>query len=304
MSAIPEPKAVFGTRQNRQIAWITAVAVAVFIGMRFLPTGTNLNHMDFRVSGQNAIEFCDPSNPQFIPVVSVKSPVTMTVRWEGELVAGKEAKGVVVLQTANGKVIESQDLLVAHTRKLHLLIVDPTLLDYQHVHPEPGGARGEWKLGFTPRRSGSYRVFADFTPAATGRGLYAGTEVDVAAGEPGNAMMQARPAYGYSLEPKAAPIRAGQPADLLFTISHIGGGVVALEPVMGAYAHLVAFDLERSGFAHLHPAETDLTKAAPAEKQALNFRVTIPREGRYAIWAQFRVDGAEFFTPFWFDVVK
>eukprot|EP01035_Chromulina_nebulosa_P013891 gene13891-18400_t len=103
--------------EKKQIAAITVAAIAVFVGMRFMPTGTNLNHMDFRVSGQNSIEFCDPSNPQFIPVVAVKSPVTMALKWDGAPTAGREARGTVVLSTANGKPIEAQDLLVAHTRK-------------------------------------------------------------------------------------------------------------------------------------------------------------------------------------------
>src|ERR1700744_3107142 len=59
-----------------QIFWITVGAVGVFFGARALPTGTNLSHVDFQVQG-SSIEFCDPTNPQFIPVVSVHSPVTM-----------------------------------------------------------------------------------------------------------------------------------------------------------------------------------------------------------------------------------
>ena len=63
---------------DRQIPWgqvalITAAAILVFAGLRLLPTGTNLNHMDFRVEnrGAGSIEFCDPLNPQFIPVVEI-----------------------------------------------------------------------------------------------------------------------------------------------------------------------------------------------------------------------------------------
>ena len=45
-----------------QFALITITAVAIFIGFRLLPTGTNLSHMDFRVDPKagNVIEFCDP----------------------------------------------------------------------------------------------------------------------------------------------------------------------------------------------------------------------------------------------------
>ena len=54
-------------RARRQIAFITLGALALFVVFRWLPTGTNLSHMDFRATGTNSIEFCDPLNPQFIP---------------------------------------------------------------------------------------------------------------------------------------------------------------------------------------------------------------------------------------------
>jgi hypothetical protein len=85
----------------------------------------------------------------------------------------------VGLKTGSGKPVAPEDLLVTHTRRLHLLIVDPSLSDYQHVHPDSTGKPGEWAFSFTPRLSGTYRVFGDFTPAATGRGLYSSVDVTV-----------------------------------------------------------------------------------------------------------------------------
>jgi len=318
----PTQPTALGPAQRKQIAWITAGAVAVFLGMRFLPTGTNLNHMDFRVSGQNSIEFCDPSNPQFIPVVAVRSPVSMTVKWDAgptagrkaggdELIAGSPGTGTVELRTVNGKLVEPQDLLVAHTRKLHLLVVDPTLTDYQHLHPEPGRKSGEWTFSFTPHAGGKYRVFADFTPAATGRGLYASADVDVegagakaektAMSRPGGSTpsrVTEREGFVFSLETAVQPIRAGQPADLKFSVTRKDGGPVPMETVMDAYAHLVAFDEARSGFAHLHPMEADLTQKPDATRPTLSFKITIPRAGRYVIWAQVKLGGREVFAPF------
>ncbi len=297
--------APLGAPQRKQIAIITAGALAVFVFMRFLPTGTNLNHMDFRVGGQNSIEFCDPSNPQFIPVVAARSPVAMTVEWGAPLQTGQPARGTVVLKTATGKPIEPADLLIAHTRKLHLLVVDPTLTDYQHLHPEPGEQRGEWIFQWTPRGSGAYRVFADFTPAATARGLYASAEAIVAKGE-GRVVAvpadDARSTYDFALTPATPGLKSGQPIDLKFTIVRRGGGPVPMEPVMGAFAHLVAFDSDRTGFAHLHPMETDLLKAPDATKPELNFKITIPQPGRYVIWAQVSLAGREAFVPFEFQV--
>ena len=302
-------------RQLRQLAMITIGALVVFAVLRFLPTGTNLNHMDFRVNATNSIDFCDPLNPQFIPVVAVASPVTMTLQSDlATLRPGRESQFTLTLKTASGKMIAPEDLVIAHTKLLHLLIVDPTLTDYQHVHPEAVRKTGEWSFAFTPRRDGVYRVFADFTPAATGRGLYASADVMVTQGQedaaPSDPVMAdnlpviERGGYHFSLTPAAAVIRAGQPVDLKFSIVRSDGAAVPMQPVMGAFAHLVAFDETRSGFAHLHPMETDLTRQPDAIQPTLNFKITIPREGNYVVWSQVNLGGQETFVPFRFHVAR
>ena len=301
--------------QRRQLTFITLGAVAVFAFLRFLPTGTNLNHMDFRVNAKNSIDFCDPLNPQFIPVVAVASPVSLSLAPIGAAPRPEvEARFTLRLTTASGKPIAPEDLLIAHTKLLHLLIIDPWLDDYQHVHPEPGRTKGEWTFTFTPKREGRYRAFADFTPVATARGLYASTDLPVGrAGLPvgftlvmehETAWTVDRDGVRFELAPGAKEIRAGHPADLKFTLHRGDGGAVALAPVMGAFAHLVAFDEARSGFAHLHPMETDLSKPPDAKRPELNFKITIPRAGRYVIWAQVSLGGREIFAPFWFDVAE
>lgn len=297
--------------QRRQLVLITVVALAVFAGMRWLPTGTNLSHMDFRVSDKNPIEFCDPLSPQFIPVVAVASPVAMTLRTDAPPAAGGEVRCTLSLRTASGKPIAPVDLVVSHTRLLHLLITDPSLTDYQHVHPEPAGRPGDWTFTFTPKQAGAYRIFADFTPAATARGLYASAELAVLGrGEEGPSVSfltklwaVEQGGYHFEIRPARLPVKAGQPTDLKFLIEDNHRGPVPLQPVMGAYAHLVAFDAARSGFAHLHPMEADLTKAPDAVHPELNFKITIPRAGTYVIWAQVNLGGREVFVPFWFDVV-
>ncbi|WP_414662088.1 hypothetical protein [Horticoccus sp. 23ND18S-11] len=297
----------------RQFSLITLGAVAVFAIFRLLPTGTNLSHMDFRVDPRatNAIEFCDPLNPQFIPVVASRSPVTLTVATTEPAVAGREVRAVFTLKTGSGKAVAPEDLLVTHTRQLHLLVIDPSLTDYQHVHPTPGSTTGNWHVTFTPRTAGTYRIFADFTPVATGRGLYASVDLVVSAGAaPGPGTMDAKPLRGsveregvtFTLETTPAAARAGQPIDLRFALQRRDGAPVPLEPVMGAFAHLVAFDQTRSGFAHLHPAEADLLKRPDAVKPVLNFKLTIPRAGRYVIWAQVNLGGSERFVPFEIEV--
>ncbi len=323
MSATPDRQAAtanaaggispWGPEQRRQAGWITAGAIAVFAALRLIPTGTNLSHMDFRVDPKagTSIEFCDPANPQFIPVVAARSPVTMNATTDGPPRAGAPVAVTLALATGSGKAIAPEDLLVTHTRRLHVLAVDPTLQDYQHVHPVPGRTPGQWTFAFTPRRGGVYRLFGDFTPAATGRGLYASVDLEVAGAGGGEAATRVdldathrRGAFDFGLVSRPAPARAGQPIDLTFAITEAAGGAVPLSPVMGAYAHLVAFDAARSGFAHLHPTEADLTRAPDAKRPVLNFKLTIPRAGTYTVWAQVILAGQEEFVPFRLDVVE
>lgn len=302
--------------QWRQLFVISLVAVAAYFGLRALPTGTNLNHMDFRVEakGASTLEFCDPSNPQFIPVVAVRSPVVMSVRSVQPARTGVPVSLVTSLKTASGKPLAPEDLMVMHTRKLHLLLIDPSLTDYQHVHPEPTRTPGEWAFSFTPRAHGTYRVFADFTPVATGRGLYASADLEVApagvapaqtaAGNRTDVRVVERDGYHFTLSAAQDPVRVGAMVDWKFAISKPDGGAVPLEPVMDAYAHLVAFDEARSGFAHLHPMEADLAQRPDALRPELNFKLMIPRAGSFVVWAQIVLGGQEQFVPFAISVVE
>jgi hypothetical protein len=308
----------------RGAVWITVAAVALYVGFRVLPTGTNLHHLDFQVSGAGALEMCDPSNPQFIPVVAARSPVRLELRAADGAAAevGRESAFVLTLTTSAGKPIGPVDLATVHTRKLHLLVIDPTLTDYQHLHPEPGGKPGEWVFRHTPARAGVYRVFADFTPTATGRGLYSFADYTVGAGAadssdtPGTGVATMKTRLGGEAETgpwrfrlatqDGAPVRAGKQATLIFTGREISGGEVPMAIVMDAYAHLVGFDMERSGFAHLHPRGErpgDYAVSAPdAREPKLWFDLTIPKAGDYVVWAQVNLEGGERFLPFVMNV--
>ncbi|MFM1850875.1 MAG: hypothetical protein RIS54_559 [Verrucomicrobiota bacterium] len=308
MSVAKEPTHAVAWR----VARITLVAVGLYVLFRVLPTGTNLSHMDFRVEGENVIQMCDPANPQFLPVVNVRSPVEFTVQPIAAPRAGQPVTAVLTLRTHAGKAVGPADLLNVHTELLHLMVADPQLMDYHHVHPRPGREPGQWTFAFTPRFGGEYRLFADFTPAATGLGLYASTKLNVAGDPPAPAAMAAAhaPAWAttvdgidFSLRPAGDFIRAGQEAVMTLVMSRPDGGEVPLAPVMDAFAHVVAFDRDLTGFAHLHPQEIDLAVPPDRHRPTLTFRIVIPSAGRYVAWAQVNNAGTELYAPFWFDVV-
>lgn len=137
--------------QWRQLIGLTVAALVVFAVFRWLPTGTNLSHGDFRLEGDNVLEFCDPSAPQFLPVTTARSPVSFDVT-PAMATAGQPTTFTLRLATSSGKQIGPVDLMVAHTRKLHVMAVDPTLTDYLHVHPEPTETPGSGRLPLPPIR--------------------------------------------------------------------------------------------------------------------------------------------------------
>jgi len=319
------PRKQSATASWVRVARISAVAVALYVGLRVMPTGTNLSHMDFRVEGENTLQMCDPGNPQFLPVVNVRSPVSLTLSSGAAAPrAGEEWMTTLRLTTYQGKTIGPADLWRVHTEFLHLMIVDPDLMDYHHIHPQPTDTPGEWQFSFTPRYGGEYRIFADFTPAATGLGLYASAQVRVEGAPPSAAEVAAaqvpswqaqvagvdfelRP-IGEKLATKFAQgevpseVRARREVTMRLALSRADGGEVSLLPIMDAFAHVVAFDIGRTGFAHLHPQETDLNVPPDPQNPALTFRVLIPNPGRYVAWAQVNHAGTERFAPFWFEV--
>ena len=288
-----------------QIGWMTIGAIMVYLLFRWMPTGTNLAHGDFRLEGDNVLEFCDPAAPQFLPVTTARSPVQFSVFPETAQ-TGQEVEFTFQLATSTGKPIAPVDLLVSHTRKLHLMLVDPSLTDYQHIHPTPGEAPGEWHVSFAPKYAGTYRIFADFMPAVTARGLYASVDIDVP-GTPESlyhqpSLVQVDGPYTFELGMDEGRVRARESTDLTLKIHHDQGAAVHLGEIMGSFAHLVAFDEDRSGFAHLHPQETDLESPPDAYNPELHFNITIPQSGLFVIWAQLVLDGTERFIPFWFEV--
>jgi hypothetical protein len=294
----------------RQTVVITLAAIALFFLVRWLPLADgSLHYSDFGAGERGFLEFCEPGSPQFAPVDRVHSPVTLTLRTDEPLRLDGPARVTAQLTTASGKPITADDLLVVHTRKLHLLLIAAdTLDDYQHVHPEPGDEAGTFVFTFIPRRLGRYRVFADFMPRATGRSLYAGAELKVTVKS--GIFTGSGPAFVEGLHTKKdglvfrltldrSPVRINQTAQMVLTVAREQGGAPELEDIMGAPAHLVAFDERCSGFAHLHPAAP--TAEVPDETDAgrrLAFAIHLPDPGNYRLWAQVRVDGREVFAPF------
>jgi hypothetical protein len=218
--------------------------------------------------------------------------------------AGKTAPTVIRLTSKDGKPITPDQLQVAHTEKLHLLIVDETLSDYHHEHPVPAAKPGEYTFEFAPRAGGTYFIWADIVPTATGRQEYVSTKVKVegspAAKEQTTNTTADASGYRFTMSmEKDEPLQAGKATLVKVKVTTPDGKPFnKLEPVMGAFAHMVAFPEDVGSVTHVHPMGREPEKADERGGPELSFHVQPEKAGFHKIFLQTQIGGQEVYAAF------
>lgn len=224
------------------------------------------------------------------------------------LEAGRSRSITVRLADSKGP-LGPERIDLAHTRRVHLLVIDESLADYQHVHPEPGNEAGSYVASFTPKTEHSYKIWVDVTPTG---GAQAFVPVALKGAEACGAqcidkkevMRAEREGLVFTLSFEEAP-SAGKAVMGKLEITDASGKPIAqLEPVMGAFAHIVGFGEGRDNVVHIHPMGAE--PKAPEDRgiSPLTFHIEPATSGFVKLWAQIRLDGKELFIPFGFDVKK
>lgn len=224
------------------------------------------------------------------------------------LKVGEPATFTLLLTTENGKPVIPADLQLAHTEKVHLLIVDPSLTDYHHAHPQPDNKPGTYTFTLTPNKAGEYKVFADLLPVATNKQEYATTTFTVtgtsAAVEKVVSKMATVDGYTFTLKFETEPPTAGQPNRAWVTVTGADGKPFEqLEPVMGAFAHTVGFSEDRAEIVHLHPLGKEPETAQQRGGPTLEFHIDVATGGYKKLFTQVQIGGKPVFAPFGIDVL-
>lgn len=244
-----------------------------------------------------------------MPTQPPASLISVTPTLAAPLAAGQRSE--VKLKFArkkDGAPIAAEDLRIVHTERIHLLIIDESLSDYHHEHPLPTDVPGEYTFAFTPRQPGPYRVFADLVPVASKVQEYAVCDLPApTAGEPLRERAERSSAVaeglGYELRwiLKGAPgIRPKEPVRAEIRVADEKGEPFrALEPVMGTYAHIVAFHEDRQTVLHIHPSG-GVEPQQPTDRGGPSFKFTFyaPKPGFYRLYSQVQVGGVSRFAPF------
>lgn len=218
-----------------------------------------------------------------------------------EIEAGKTVTLNVKVIDKAGKLLGSRDLKTVHTRKLHLLVVDPSLTDYHHLHPKEV-KNGEWVVEFTPGKSDSYRIWADIFPVRTASQQYIYT--DIGSPSPQNSEIDKTEKlagsfkdYNFTLALDGG-LKAGEATMANITVTKDGKPFKQLQPVMGAFAHVVGFGEDYKAIMHIHPMGKEPKSEAERGGNILEFHIEPEKAGFVKLFAQFRIDGEDVFVPF------
>jgi hypothetical protein len=223
------------------------------------------------------------------------------------LIAGQPAAvRIRFTRKKDGAPITPDDLLVVHTERIHLLIIDESLTDYHHEHPLPTDVPGEYAFTFTPRKPGSYRVFADVVPRVSNTQEYPVCDLPAAGkGEPitDRASVNVAEVAGLRFELKwetgGLAVRAKQAVNATITVTTLEGKpFTLLEPVMGTYAHIVGFLEDRKTVLHIHPTGAEPQKPEDRGGPTFHFRFYAPAPGFIRLYGQVQVAGKNIFAPF------
>jgi len=188
-----------------------------------------------------------------------------------------------------------------HEKDLHLIVVRRDLSGFRHVHPTRD-ASGAWSIPFDFTAGGTWRIFTDFQPAALGKTLALGTDVNVSGlyiPVPLPEASSVTSTDGYDVTLAGTPV-AGKESELTFSVTKNGKPVTDLEPYLGAFGHLVSLRSGDLAYLHNHPAQ--MAEAGSKGGPQIRFGTTFPTASTYSLFLDFQHAGKVHTAEFRVDV--
>ena len=304
------PTKNIGSKSWISIAALSLVFAGAYSFLRALPDAQcGFLHYVEIVNEDGEIELCATNHAGFIDLSVLTYPVAASLETEEPLRLWEKAQVALDLETSGGMSIAPFELAITHTEKMHVMVIDPSLEDYHHLHPEAEGLGGLYHFEFTPERAGKYRVFTEIVPVRSRRQAIALSELEVAgdAASPQFKLSTECVVGGVKFKLSGVPktLNTGRDYRLELRITEAASGAPAdLEVVMDAKGHMVAFDERAHGFAHMHPIDSvDSVTAAgitnvPADDSELAFLFNVPNSGWDRLFAQIQLGGEAVYGRF------
>ena len=208
-----------------------------------------------------------------------------------------------LIDTKSGKPLTPDALATVHTKKLHTMIVDRSLTDYHHLHPVYDEQSGLFRCSFVPQLNQPYSAWHDATRADSGERAALKNDLPAMRGmklSPLVVPVRSAMVDGIRMDIRSvAPVRAGEAGTLAIELRDASGAQLrGLEPIMGAYAHLVGFSADGKNLIHCHPLGEEPRNSADRGTGMLHFHMTPPAGGSFKFFLQIKRNGEETVIPF------
>lgn len=279
--------------------------------------GSEIDDMAQEIMQQEGNQPPQPFKPLLQPVISTPPSVSrakapaqrQTIRLEilqiAPLVQGQPLNVKFRLKAfRERRFLNMSDLKEVHTKKIHVLMADQTLTDYQHLHPTADPSDPEtFTYTVTPRQSGAYRVWVDIT-------LNNGTQEIMSSYIRGNARTEGlidRTLVMFATVSDMTATLSFNPASLVMGETSTGqidltdpkgNPLTDLEPIMGAFGHIVAINEDRKTLAHVHPLGDEPKKQEQRGTSPITFHLEPNAAGITKIFLQVRRGGTDYTFPF------
>lgn len=278
------------------IILITLLFSGLYVGIRALPSSDcGFLHYEVLEVTDDGVELCATSHPGFLDFTRISYPVRVEIQPEGDIIAGQQNDLILKVFDPRGRPLFPHDLAITHTERIHLMVVDPDLGDYHHLHPRADGFSSEYHFEWTPAREGNYRFYAEMVPLQTRRQVVGHGDLLVEASEASALPLIKRVPDFLEIEFDYDAPRVRRDLPVRVSIQQTNGQPIVLESIMGDFAHMVGFDEGNRGYIHMHTIPTGRETHSPANLEFL-FHGTEP--GKYRLWLQFKLNGEEIFYPY------
>jgi GTP:adenosylcobinamide-phosphate guanylyltransferase len=253
---------------------------------------------------------------------SMSSPATKTAGVftadfktnHAQIKAGETTELSFTIKNPNGETVK--DVQIVHEKPLHLLIVSEDLSEFYHEHPEPQ-TDGSFKVPFTFKNGGNFKLYADFTPKDS-KQVVTNYNVTVAGNDrakvelkPDEKLEKTVDDLFVTMKPDGE-LSAKKELNLDFNVFDAKSKqpVTDLQNYLGELAHFVVISQDLKEFVHAHPvsdkkdghthdAKSEHTTHSDSKTKAtVSAHLAFPTAGLYKIFAQFQRAGKIITVPF------
>ncbi len=257
----------------------------------------------------------------------------LTLEAPGRAVAGQPAALIFSIhEVPSGRRV--REFETVHEKPLHLLLVSTDFRWFEHQHPALG-TDGRFRLTWTFPRPGRTLLFTDFTPA-DGDNQILRTTIAIGGSGKRFALYPALKADADSvkrvgetrvaLKCRPQALRANHQLTLTYTLKDMAGRPrTDFQPILGVMGHLIALREDGRTVVHTHtlqgvqagsygaamlamwqagqPELVPITADMVTEHgPCFSFKLTLPKPGRYKLWAQFLRRSQWLTVPFTLEI--